>query len=526
MNPGGSAEIIRGDTRNLPVDDESVDLIVTSPPYWNQRSYKDAGVTYEEQIGLEESPHDYVDTIAGLVAGEWSRVLRPGGSIFLNLGDKMVSGGSGTTSGLGSTPNIERDGLASYRMDMDRLKGRQDSLEREARRQTKRGAGPSSKSTIDSPDTYREAAESGDLDGVVGDVTGFRPKSLLGLPWRVANRAVDLGMILRAEIVWDKPNAMPESVTDRVRRTHEQIFHFTKSERYYSAVDELREPYSEGTLETYARGGMPKPGAGDPHESFARKRDGFGFDGDPEGWRGNPLGRLPGSVWSIPTEPFTIGKEVREFYELIKHHAAFPTEIPRRTIIGWTPPGYCLECGEPRRPATRRTRNIDWSKEHMPQWEPDQNPGASPGTGLFVGGAGPTDVEILGYVCACAPFDVVERDGAESSGCSYAEAIDESGEYASQDSGGQYGRRPRVKRTENVYRFADWTPAPTRPAVVLDPFGGTGTTAGVARMLGRHGISVDFSNDYCRLAEWRIFRSDHFQKVLARTTEDRQSTFF
>jgi 23S rRNA G2445 N2-methylase RlmL len=75
------------------------------------------------------------------------------------------------------------------------------------------------------------------------------------------------------------------------------------------------------------------------------------------------------------------------------------------------------------------------------------------------------------------------------------------------------------------YACACPTPdAPTRPAIVLDPFCGTGTTVGVARALGRVGIGVDLSADYCRLAQWRVFESDHFQKVLKRTTEDRQGT--
>jgi hypothetical protein len=72
--------------------------------------------------------------------------------------------------------------------------------------------------------------------------TGRDPKSLLGLPWRYAIGCIDhLGLILRAEMIWSKPNGLPESVTDRVRRSHEQWFHFTKEPRYFSAVDEVRE---------------------------------------------------------------------------------------------------------------------------------------------------------------------------------------------------------------------------------------------------------------------------------------------
>src|SRR5690606_2262476 len=73
-------------------------------------------------------------------------------------------------------------------------------------------------------------------------------KSLIGIPWRYAIRCIDeLGLILRAEVIWSKPNGLPESVTDRVRRSHEQWFHFTLNPRYYSAVDEVREGYAPAT---------------------------------------------------------------------------------------------------------------------------------------------------------------------------------------------------------------------------------------------------------------------------------------
>lgn len=82
-------------------------------------------------------------------------------------------------------------------------------------------------------------------------------------------------------------------------------------------------------------------------------------------------------------------------------------------------------------------------------------------------------------------------------------------------------------RTITGYVCACPTPdAPTTPATVLDPFCGTGTVPGVARILGRHGIGIDLSHDYCNLARWRIHESDHFQKVLARTMTDRQEAMF
>src|SRR4051794_29747660 len=158
--PVMTAIVTQGQADNLHLPDASVDLIVTSPPYFNLRSYHDGGEHYGGQIGAEATPAAYLDRLLDCTR-EWMRVLKPSGSIFVNLGDKY-----GKDKGLGM------------------------------------------------------------------------------LPARYAIRAVDeLGLIQRAEIVWSKPNGLPESVTDRVRRSHEQVFHFVKKPRYYSAVDEIREPH-------------------------------------------------------------------------------------------------------------------------------------------------------------------------------------------------------------------------------------------------------------------------------------------
>jgi hypothetical protein len=173
------------------------------------------------------------------------------------------------------------------------------------------------------------------------------------------------GLILRAEIVWAKPNGLPESVTDRVRRSHEQVFHLVKQPRYYSAVDEVRESYT-----------LPadKWGYGNGAAIAAKGRSlSTGYEHN-ETKTANPLGKLPGSVWEIPTAPLTVPAHLG-----VDHFAAYPPELVRRIVAGWSPRG----------------------------------------------------------------------------------------------------------------------------GTILDPFGGTGTTALVASVLGRVGISVDLSADYCRLAAWR-----------------------
>lgn len=245
--------------------------------------------------------------------------------------------------------------------------------------------------------------------------------------------------------MWDKPNGLPESVTDRVRRSHEQWFHFTKAGRYYSAIDELREPQ---------RTAPGREGANCLGGQKAMRPVG------PNSGAYNPLGKIPGSVWAIPSEPLTVPDEVG-----VDHFAAFPTEWPRRLILGWSPAGICTACGEGRAPIV----DVEQEKyrDAPSTGRPHRQSLAGAGGGFNNAGYPQTTAHatITGYACACPSAD-----------------------------------------------------APTTPAVVLDPFGGTGTVAMVAAALGRTGISVDLSGDYCRLAQWRINNSDHDLKAIARTS--------
>lgn len=229
-------------------------------------------------------------------------------------------------------------------------------------------------------------------------------------------------------------NSLPESVTDRVRRSHEQWFHFTKEPRYFSAVDEIREAH-ENAEAPNARRGPSGPNRG---TVTGRKHD----DGASVGnFNHSPLGKLPGSVWEIPTEPLRVPDHLG-----VDHFAAFPSEWPRRLILGWSPSGVCVECGEGRRPVV--------AKELEPLG-PNGDGRNRRRANIISGGDYPTErgreaATITGYACACPTTD-----------------------------------------------------APTRPAVILDCFCGTGTVPAVAHALGRHGIGIDLSADYLRLAEWR-----------------------
>lgn len=385
-----SVVVLRADARCLPLPDASVDLIVTSPPYFGLRSYTDGGEHYGGQIGSEATPQEWLAALVACTA-EWVRVLKPSGSLFVNLGDKFATAdhpmNNGVTKdGQRRTVQVERPGL---------------------------------------------------------DYGGTRTKSLLGLPWRYAIAATDqLGLILRRDIIWSKPNGLPESVTDRCRSSHEYVFHLVKQPRYYAAVDEIREPQTghAGNDLKQSRSGTSLVA----HRALARDTSLF-----------NPLGKLPGSVWDIPSQPLAVPARLG-----IDHFAAFPMELPRRCILGWSPPGVCTGCGEGRRPVVDRTLAVNHVQANA------YRQGKSNGQARWdvpVGAdrvVGSTSATITGYACACPQPD-----------------------------------------------------APTRPAVVLDPFGGTGTTALVAAMHGRTGISIDRSADYSRLAQWRT--TDPAQRAAA-----------
>ena len=392
MTTSMRAIILRGDAAHLPLSDASVDLIVTSPPYFGLRSYTDAGEHYDGQIGSEATPRAYLEALWACTA-EWVRVLKPSGSLFVNLGDKYAGAPSGPRTSY--EPRPSKMGRAWTETFQERRK-----LEHDA-----------------------------------------PPKSLLGMPWRYALGCVDdLGLILRAEIVWAKPNGLPESVTDRVRRSHEQVFHFTRQPRYYSAVDEVREAHS---------GPWKSPGGSNPakaigpadrngHSQWERTRE------ERDATVRNPLGKLPDSVWSIPSAPLTVPAHLG-----VDHFAAYPPELVRRIILGWSPAAVCTGCGEGRRPVVDRQyiKRDNGRPVRVATYTDNRFGGTSP---LMRDGTGYTTATITGYACACP--------GAT---------------------------------------------APATPGIVLDPFAGTGTTMLVASVFGRTGIGVDRSADYCRLAQWR-----------------------
>ena len=262
--------------RNMP--DESVGCVVTSPPYYCLRDYGEPG-----QYGLEDSRAEYVETMRAVFA-EARRVLAADGTLWLNLGDSYSSGAGNRNEDFN-----ERSGNSPG-----------DRKQEEARRSYRRDDGTVSPG--------RRA------------VVGLPAKNLLGMPWRVAFALQDDGWILRNAMVWDKPNAMPESVTDRLSTTYELVFMFARSPRYWFDLDAVREPHHLDYANKYPNG--PGGRGGNPD-----RRDG-GVMRQLTAAELNPLGRNPGDVWTIPTSPFPAA-----------HFAVMAPELARRCIVAGAKPG-------------------------------------------------------------------------------------------------------------------------------------------------------------------------------------------
>jgi DNA modification methylase len=226
-----SVRILVGDNRarlrELP--DQSVQMCVTSPPYFGLRDYGHDG-----QIGLEATPDAFVAELVG-VFREVKRVLRDDGTLWLNLGDSYT----GAANSGGANKN---DGGPAYRV--------------------------------------------GNLPPKQGN--GLKSKDLIGIPWRVAFALQADGWYLRSDIIWHKPNPMPESVTDRPTKSHEYIFLLTKSEWYYYDAAAVAEPAQDGAK---AFNGSPTYADGDRNDAGRRDKNAIET-------------RNKRSVWTVSTSPY------------------------------------------------------------------------------------------------------------------------------------------------------------------------------------------------------------------------------
>jgi len=250
----------------------SVRCCVTSPPYWGLRDYG-----HEGQLGLEPTPEEYVARLVE-VFREVRRVLADDGTLWLNLGDSYVG-----TSGAGTRVDHTNTG----------------------------GAG--TRSTSARPAGMRPGADN-----------PLKAKDLVGIPWRVAFALQADGWYLRSDIIWAKPNPMPESVTDRPTKAHEYLFLLAKSQRYYYDAAAIAEPALD-----WSRGG---PGVGiAPTTHYHPNNGGNGglsaLAGKYKAGNAMPT-RNRRTVWTVTTQPFAGA-----------HFAVMPEALVEPCILAGSAPG-------------------------------------------------------------------------------------------------------------------------------------------------------------------------------------------
>lgn len=262
------------------LESSSVQTIVTSPPYFNLRDYGEAG-----QIGLESTLEEYVDSLV-LLFDELRRVLADDGTLWLNLGDSFSGSGKGCM----------KDG--TYRVE------------------------PGGK----------QVTNRGSASGVLHRTKNLLPpKNLMGVPWRVAFALQDAGWILRSDIIWAKPNPMPESVSDRPTRAHEYVFLFSKNPKYFYNAEAIAEPVKDVSVARLAQGtehqssSMRVTGRDTPMKAVGpkfgggKKNGGATYSGNEYVSTGLANKR---DVWMIPTAAFKAA-----------HFAVYPQDLVRPCVL-------------------------------------------------------------------------------------------------------------------------------------------------------------------------------------------------
>ena len=443
------------------MESESIHCIVTSPPYWGLRTYghwqmqtlwSDNGMSHFPEsrrykgdrhlfwlkwraaerggvfcryrccwigsLGLEPSIGMYIAHVVQVFRQVW-RVLRKDGMMWLNLGDAYANDGKW---------GGETGGKQAYLPDADRMRNGRQKLR-----------------------------------------TGLKPKDLIGMPWRTAFALQDDGWWLRSDIVWSKPNPMPESVRDRPTRAHEYLFLLTKSARYYYDHVAIRSPMVSTTTKkpdgwdtgsgahgSFHRSGREKGEPIDKQRGHSRRHDGFNDRWDSMSKdEQQAAGANKRDVWHIATQGF---KDA--------HFATFPVALVEPCVLaGTSAHGVCAECGAPWERVTKQTfrSQEDVSLAKGEKGSGDQKP-MDDTNGWDGAPRGTTATTTLGWEPTC------DHD---------AEVV---------------------------------------PATVLDPFCGSGTT-GVAALRHERGfIGIELNPDYIELARERIVND---APLLNRTGERR-----
>ena len=396
--------------------------VITSPPYWGLRDYgtgkwvggdpncshiagksrndadrefgtketltvqyrdvcKDCGAVREDnQIGMEASPEEYVRKIVRTFQ-EVKRVLRDDGTLWLNLGDSYSSGGRT------STTNQSVRGDKDYGVTRPPVSG------------------------------------------------SIKPKDLVGIPWRVALALQEDGWYLRQDIIWHKPNPMPESVKDRCTKAHEYIFLLSKSEQYYYDSEAIKEDCSEDNVKDFLNRKITNNKGKNVEGSYDEVRP--DLTRDRKDYMPTDFKRNKRSVWTVPVKPYNEA-----------HFAVFPTSLIEPAILAGCPPKICSECGTP-------------------------------------------------YEREMATVEVPDRETRDNM-VGVIPKRDKTSRMNSKD------MKSLIQEDRGFTKNCSCSGSKTSAGRVLDPFGGSGTTALVADRHGRDATIIELNHKYVDIAETRL----------------------
>ena len=377
-------KIYVGDCRETlkTLPDQSINTCITSPPYWGLRDYDD-----DKQLGMEDTPEEFVENLVQ-VFKDVKRVLRDDGTVWLNLGDSYFG-----SSGQGGKTNKQTTNKGSYH----NHKRKSDYL---------------------------------------------KPKDLVGIPWRVAFALQQDGWYLRQDIIWHKPNPMPESVKDRCTKAHEYIFLLSKNAKYYYDHEAIKED-CQGIDERQWADIYETVGSVLQGESNAeiKRTKRYNKDGS--------FKRNKRSVWTVTTKPY---KEA--------HFATFPMDLIEPCVLAGCPEKICADCGKPyervlKNIETKPIKNIK-KKNNRKQFESS------------MGGGGTSFKGHSGYF---------KSDGT-----------------------------PIVKRKIDLglEKQCNCETNETKPGTVLDPFAGSGTIGQTADAHNRNAILCELNSEYIEISKKRL----------------------
>jgi DNA modification methylase len=428
---GRNWKLLIGDCRDRLADQPagSVQTCITSPPYWGLRDY---GV--DGQMGLEETPDDFLAAMVEVFRSVW-RVLRDDGTLWLNMGDSYNAQQGNGMPGRGGVDN----------------------------RNT------AAQSGVSRPRPY-----------------GLKPKNLCGIPWRLAFALQADGWYLRSDIIWSKPNPMPESVTDRPTKAHEYIFLLTKRPRYFYDADAIREKADK------TAGGPPRQFGATVQVGTKRQDVGQVFTDNGQ--------RNRRTVWEIPTQPYSEA-----------HFATFPEALVVPCVLaGTSERGACPACGAPWVRVVERSRATFYRGE-----DPSMVTGRA---GMNRERPGKSET----YILEIPQYELAQqlKRAAVNRKEEMRQVFGSKWDHwtRTDDSGARVPTFADAKQIEELLGVSvpfggtsgGWRPtcdcesSDPVPCVVLDPFAGSGTTGKVAVELGREFIGVELNPEYADLAAKRI----------------------